>query len=88
MNKCIEYSEDVNDKCPTCATPVMLLTTGALVWSCDEEPYKNGEEIKDIEDDTLRAYAEKVYEGVELDEEITLHYCPKCERITSVCVRW
>ena len=88
MSKCIEYSEEVNDKCPRCKTPVMLLTSGALVWSCDEEPYESGESIDDIKDKTLKAYAEKAYEGIEFDEEITLHYCPKCEKITSVCVRW
>ncbi len=89
MSKCIEYSEEVGNKCRHCKTPVMLLTTGALVWSCDEEPYKSGEFIDDIQDETLKAYAQKVAEeGIELDEEITLHYCPRCEKVTSVCVRW
>ena len=90
--KSLGFSEEIHsggyNKCLKCKTPTMLLTTGALLWSPDGEPYKNGENIEDIKDSKLREHAEKLSDGIELGEEITIHYCPECEKITSININW
>jgi len=84
-----EHSNDGYRKCNTCKTPTILLTTGCIRWSPDEEPYKNGEQTEGIEDAKLKKFVEKLAdEGIELGEEITIHYCPECEKITSINVNW
>jgi len=84
-----EYSNDDYHKCNTCETPTILLTTGCIQWVPDEEAYKNGEQTEDIKDSKLKKFVEKLAdEGIELGEEITIHYCPECEKITSINVNW
>ena len=90
--KSLGFSEELHrndyNECLKCKTPTLLLTTGSLCWSPDKEPYKNGENIEDIKDNKLRTFAEKLSDGIELGEEITIHYCPECEKITSINVNW
>ena len=86
--KSIDFTEELNGNCLECGTPTILLTTGCTEWAASEEPYTSGEKIEDITDAKLKKYAEDLYEGVELGEEISIHYCPECKKITSICVNW
>lgn len=61
------------------------MTTGCLHWGPDEEPYKNGEHEEDIKSKEELALVENLVDGVELDMELSLHYCPVCETIVSFC---
>jgi len=82
------WSNEHNNHCPSCKSPTALMTTGALEWACDDEPFSNGEPIETIKDPILKGQAERLSQGIELGEEITLHVCPNCHKITSVCVNW
>ena len=90
--KSISYSEERSglkyNFCLRCETPTILLGTGCLQWVPDENPYCDGEDIEDIELPTLKEYVDELNDGIELGEEITFHFCPKCKKITSVCVNW
>ena len=87
--KRIGYSNgNGDDRCIYCKSPTFLLSTSDF-WSIDEEPIKNGQYIKEIKDDVLREKAEGICsDGIELGTEITCHYCPVCDKITSICVNW
>jgi len=89
MAKSIGYSNDYgDDRCIDCKSPTFLLSHHGI-WSIDEEPIENGQPIEEIEDLTLRKQAMDIYkEGLELGEEITCQYCPKCRKITSINVNW
>jgi hypothetical protein len=91
--KNLQFSEERDTEndyhiCLTCETPTVLLTTGCIQWSPDEEPYKSGELLEEIQDQRLKKFAQELDEGVELGEEISIHFCPQCKKITSICVNW
>lgn len=80
----LRFNEEVNEKCK-CGHRTILMTTGCLHWGPDEEPYKNGEHEEDIKSKEELALVENLVDGVELDMELSLHYCPVCETIVSFC---
>lgn len=87
--KHIGYSnEHGDDKCPNCKGETFLLSMNDF-WAIDEEPIKSGQPIEKIKDKELKKEAENIYnDGIELGTEITCHYCPSCQTITSICVNW
>lgn len=89
MSKSVGYSNDNGDGlCVDCETPTFLLVYNGI-WSICEEPVKSGQPIEEIEDAELRKKAEEIYEnGIELEEELTCHYCSKCKKITSININW
>lgn len=60
--------------CTACGEKVMLISAPPI-WYVDSEAYK-------AEENTERRY--EVPEEVEIGEEITAHWCNKCEVITSL----
>lgn len=89
MAKSIGYSNDYgDDRCIDCKGPTFLLSMRG-VWAIDEEPIENGEHMDEIKDPELKRQALEIYhDGKELDTEITCHWCPKCNEITSLNVNW
>jgi hypothetical protein len=85
----IGFSEGNGDnRCVDCKGFTFLLVLKGI-WAIDDEPIESGQEIEDIKNKILKREAEKIYKnGIELDTEITCHYCPNCEKIVSINANW
>jgi hypothetical protein len=59
--------------CDTCGSRTLLVYPTSY-WNVDSEPYKSGE--PDVEDPA----------DVEIDAEVSGHFCPTCRRLTSLSV--
>lgn len=65
-------------RCTECDGKAVLVSAGATWWQIDDEPYKHGEYVNDLE--------EEMPDGVECDPEITGHFCLKCNKLLSINV--
>lgn len=81
----LRFDEEVNEKCKCGHRTILLTLAGGTIWYADEDPYQSGEHDEDIASKEELALVENLVDGVELDTELSLHYCPVCETIVSFC---
>jgi hypothetical protein len=67
-------SHDGYHRCNACKTKTMLISS-PMNWSVDEEPYRADERIET-----------EVGDNVDIPAEVTGHFCPDCNKITSFSV--
>lgn len=72
-----ETSDGEYHYCGTCGAKTVLVCALAE-WSVDQEPYKSGEEGRDLDDPPP--------EYVEVHAEVTGHFCLECRHLTTICV--
>jgi hypothetical protein len=67
----LQIGESHDGVCDKCGSKTMLICAGSC-WSVGSEPLKAGEEADDAP------------ESVEIDAEVTAHYCDQCGLVTSL----
>jgi len=75
MKTHLNWSIEKNGKCPKCRKPTVLVI--ARMWCADSE-----------QPEYEKATADKTLAGelVNIEEEVTGHWCPKCQRLLSLCL--
>ena len=79
------FDNEVNGNCKCGHRTILMSLSGGTTWYPDQEPYVSDELTEDIKDKAEVDFIEEMVDGVELDTELSLHYCPKCERIVEFC---
>jgi hypothetical protein len=67
------WSMETNGECPNCAIPTVLVVASAWFAGSEQPEYE-------------KATGDKTVAGeyVSVDEEVTGHWCPKCQRLVSL----
>jgi hypothetical protein len=69
----LTWSDETAGMCRKCKGKIILITP-SLIWEADEE--SSAEAGVDWES--------HFGDGIELDEELSAHFCPKCRCLTSL----
>lgn len=76
-----EFGES-NGRCNHCDSRTVLVSFYGDV-SVDSEPFGPGEQAEDSAEAKIGI---EIPEVLEVDDELTGHYCLKCERLTTLCL--
>ena len=75
------FGESPNGKCRTCGAPVILICAPTC-WDVDRDSYRElhppQHDDEDADDD------DDVIDSLEIDAEVTGHWCETCGEMTSI----